>query len=105
MYWTRGEDKMSNKNEVMKKGTISVGVEIKLNIFNMQIWRCRHTKQWNDCKYFEVVQVKGGAVTGMWQMDYLIHPEVLYIIFCREVIENWGKWHKMRSRLTKMLSD
>lgn len=37
MYCTRDEDKMSNMNEVMKKGTISVGVEIKLNIFNTEI--------------------------------------------------------------------
>lgn len=69
---------MSDKNEVMKTGPISVWVEIKLNIFNMQIWRPKHTKQWNNCKYFQAALVKGGAVTGTWQMEYLIHFEVLY---------------------------
>lgn len=33
----RGEEKVSNKNKVMKKGPISVEVKIKLNILNSEM--------------------------------------------------------------------
>lgn len=37
MYWTRGEEKVSNKSKVMKKEPISVEVKIKLNILNSEM--------------------------------------------------------------------
>lgn len=35
MYWTRGEEKVSNKNKVMKMGSVSV--EVKINILTSEM--------------------------------------------------------------------
>lgn len=35
MYWTRGEEKVSKKNKVMEKGSISV--EVKINILTSEM--------------------------------------------------------------------